>query len=222
MNDIRWVRLGGAAGVVYALVSVVAGAITGTPPTADGRSHSYQSYFVEHHASLVIQAWLFPILVPLLLMFSVAVRRLLQPLDTYASELFMACQTAVAALLVITMGLQIVVVQAAGELDAQVVYTFGVHLGAVVIVLWGFLTATAALSYVYCVFRGSVVPRWTAYIAVLTAIVCVVCTGGVFVRTGAFSVEGGFSAFAPALSTVLWYLCAGVAMMRLPARAIGE
>jgi hypothetical protein len=36
----------------------------------------------------------------------------------------------------------------------------------------------------------------------------------VFVRTGAFSMEGGFSAWAPAASTTLWYLGTSIALIR--------
>jgi hypothetical protein len=41
-----------------------------------------------------------------------------------------------------------------------------------------------------------------------------VATAGVFFRTGPFCLEGGFSAWAPAVSLALWYLATSVALLR--------
>jgi hypothetical protein len=210
----QWIRVGGIAGILYVLIAVVAGALTGAIPPADGRAATYQNYFVEKQDLLIVQAWLYPLAVPLLLMFSVAVRRILRRSDGHLSELFLTGQTAIAALLVVTMGMQIAVAQAAGTLDAQLVFTVGVHFGAVVIEMFGFITATAAFAYAFCVFKDEVLPRWTAYLAALASLVCVASTAAVFVRTGPFALEGGVPAFAPAVVTVLWYLGTSIAMLR--------
>ena len=214
MRERRWTRLGGIAGILYVLTTVIAGALTGAAPRADGRAITYQNYFVAKQDLLVTQGWLFPLAVTFLVVFSVAVRRIMQEGDSYLSDLFLTAQTVIAALLVTTMSLQIAVAQAANTLDSQVLYTIGVHFPAIVITLWGFTTGLAALSYTFCVLKDGVLPRWTAYIAGLASGVCVLATVGVFVGTGPFSLEGAFGAFAPALSTVCWYLAVSIAMLR--------
>lgn len=214
MTQIRWVRIGGIAGILYVLVGVIAGALTGAIPPADGRAITYQNYFIDKQHLLVVQAWMFPLVVPALLMFSVAVRRILHRSDQYLSELFLVAQTVIATLLIVTMGLQIAVAQASSNLDAEVVFTMGTHAEAIIIELFGFVTATAAFAYAVCVFKDGVLPRWTAYPAVLAVLVCIASTAAVFVRTGPFALEGGVGAFAPALATVLWYLSASIAMLR--------
>lgn len=99
-------------------------------------------------------------------------------------------------------------------MDSQVVFTLGVHFPAIASTLWGFTTGAAALSFALCVFRGGVLPRWTAYFAALALLVCVGSTVGVFVATGPFSLEGAFGAFAPAVCTVAWYLAVSIALVR--------
>ena len=214
MHESRWIKLGAVAGILYMAIAVIAGALTGVAPPADGTAATYQSYFVEKQDLLIVQAWLFPFAVPLLLMFSVAVRRILRRSDAYLSELFLTAQTIIAALVVMAMSMQISVAQAADTLDAQVLFTIGVHFPAIVIGVWGFLTAAAAFAYAFCVIKDDVLPRWTAYLAILASVVCLVSTAGVFVSTGPFSMEGNFSAFAPALATVLWYLGVSIAILR--------
>lgn len=214
MQESHWIRLGAIGGIVYALTAVVAGALVGASPPADGTAATYQAFFIEKQDMLVLQGWLFPLTAPFLLAFSVAVRRILRRADPYSSELFLAGQTVIAALVVLAMSMQIAIAQAADTIDAQVLFTIGVHFPAVLIGLWGFITAAVAFAYAYCVFKGAVLPKWTAYLAVLAAVVCIVSTAGVFASSGAFTMEGNFSAFAPALSTVVWYLGVAIAMLR--------
>ena len=94
--------------------------------------------------------------------------------------------SATAALLVVTNCLQIAVSQAANDLDSHVLYTLGVHFPAIVITMWGSITGLAAVSYALCVWRSAVLPRWTAYLAVLCLIVGVGSTAAVFIGTGPF------------------------------------
>jgi hypothetical protein len=102
---------------------------------------------------------------------------------------------------------------------AELVFAVGVHFVAVVIGLWGFIIGVTAFAYAFCVFAYGVLPRWTAYLAVLALAVNVVSTGGVFIGTGPFCLEGGFSAWAPAASTLLWYLGTSIAILRTRDRA---
>jgi hypothetical protein len=221
VENTRWIRLGGVAGILYVTIALFAGALPGAAPTADGIATTYQNYFIAKQGLLVTQGWLFTLAVPLLLMFSVAVSRILRRSDGYLGDLFLTAQTAIAALLIVTMSLQIAVAQAANQLGAQVLYTVGVHFPAIAIAVWGVITGIAAFAYAFSVFTTGELPRWTAYVAVLCLIICVGSTAGVFVRTGPFSLEGGFTAFAPAVSTVAWYLVVSIALIRTPIQRTG-
>jgi hypothetical protein len=216
MPDSRWIRLGAGAGIGYVLVAIIAAGIPGAPPKADGKATTYQDYFIEKHDLLVAQAWMYALAAPLMLIFAVSVRRILRKSDDggYLSELFLVGSAAIAGLLVVAMAMQIVVAQRAEGLPAEVVFTVGAHFVGVLIGLWGFIIGATAFAYAFCVFAYGVLPRWTAYLALLALAVNVISTGGVFFRTGPFCLEGGFSAWAPAASTVLWYLGTSIAILR--------
>jgi hypothetical protein len=209
--------LGGAAGLVYVVVAVIGAALPGAPPEADGKGTTYQNYFIEKQDLLVVQAWLYALVVPALLMFAVSVRRILRKSGDggYLSELFLVGTTAYATLLVAGMAMQIAFAQAADRVPAELVFAVGVHFVAVVIGLWGFIIGATAFAYAFSVFAYGLLPRWTAYLAVLALAVNVVSTVGVFIGTGPFSLEGGFSAWAPAASTLLWYLGTSIAIVRM-------
>jgi hypothetical protein len=221
MPDSRWIRLGAAAGIGYVLVAIIAAGIPGAPPKPDGKAITYRDYFIEKQDLLVAQAWMYALAAPLMLMFAVSVRRILRRSNDggYLSELFLVGSAAIAGLLVVAMAMQIAFAQRAGGLAAEVVFTVGVHFVGVLIGLWGFIMGATAFAYAYCVFAYGVLPRWTAYLALLALAVNVVFTAGVFFRTGPFCLVGGFSAWAPATSTVLWYLGTSIAILRTPDRA---
>jgi hypothetical protein len=216
--DVRWIRAGGLAGLLYVVVALVAAALPGAPPPADGRAITFQNYFIAHQESLVVQAWMYALAAPLMLMFAAAVRKVLQTASAagYLSELFLIGTTAVAALLVVAMSMQIAFAQFADRLETNLVYALGAHFGTVLVGLSGFIVALTAFAYAFCVFRFDVAPRWTGYLAVVALAVNLAGTVGVFVRTGAFSMEGGFSAWAPAASLTLWYLGTSIALVRRP------
>jgi hypothetical protein len=207
--------LGGIAGIAYVLVAIIAALLPGAPPQPDGKAISYQNYLIEHQ-SLVTQAWLYSLAAALALMFAVSVRRILRTSGDgeYLSELFLVGSAATAGLLVVAMAMQAVVTQRAEGLAAEVAYTVGVHFVGVLIGLWGFIVAATAFAYAFCVFAYGPLPRWTAYLAVLAFAVNLIATAGVFFRTGPFCLEGGFSAWAPAVSILLWYLGTSIAMLR--------
>lgn len=218
MADNRWIRLGGVAGIGYVLVWFVAAAIPGAPPQADGNATTYQNYFIAHQQPLIAQGWLYALAATLMLMFATSVRRVLRRSgDTgYCSELFLAATAAAAGLLLAGMAMQVAFAQRADAIPAEVVFTVGVHFVGVLFGLLGFLIAASAFAYAFCVFAHGVLPRWTAYLAVLTSIVSLISTAGVFFRAGPLCLEGGFSAWAPAVTMVLWYLGASIALLRTP------
>jgi hypothetical protein len=213
----RWIRVGGIAGIVYVLVALIAAALPGAPPEADGKATTYQSYFIEHQHALVTQAWMYALAAPLMLMFAVSVHRVLRKSDDsgYLGGIFLLGTAAVATLLLVTQAMQIAVAQHADGLAADVVFTVGVHFPGVLIGLWGFFMAATAFAYAYCVFTYGVLPSWTGYLAALAFVVSLTATAGVFFRTGAFCLEGGFSAWTPAATTVLWYLGTSIAILRI-------
>jgi Domain of unknown function (DUF4386) len=188
---------------------------------ANGEATAYQNFIIEKHDLLVAQAWMYALAAPLMLIFAVAVRRVLRKLDDggYLSELFLVGTAAIAGLLVVAMAMQLAVAERAEGSAAEVVFTVGVHFVGVLIGLCGFIMGATAFAYAFCVFAYGVLPRWTAYLAVLALAVNVLSTAGVFFRTGPFCLEGGFSAWAPAVSTVLWYLGASIAILRMRDRA---
>lgn len=219
MSESRWIRTGGMAGILYVLLAVVAAALPGAPPPADGRAITFQNYLIAHSDALVAQGWLYALAAPLMLMAAVAVRRVLResPASGYPSEVFLVGIAVVATLLVVAMAMQIVFAQSAARLDTELVYALGAHFGTVLIGLCGFVIALAASAYAYCVLRFGVAPRWTGCLAVLAVAVNLAGTVGVFIKTGAFSMEGGFSAWAPAASFTVWYLGTAIALFRRPA-----
>lgn len=216
MRDNRSIRLGGIAGLVYVLVAVIAATLTGAPPEANGDAVTYRNFFIANHSELVTQAWMYALAAPLMLVLAVAVHRVLRTSDDsgYLPGIFLLGTAAVATLLLVTQAIQIAVAQHAEGLPAAIVFAIGVHFPGVLIGLWGFFMAATAFAYAYCVFANGVLPRWTAYLAVLALAVNALGTAGVFFRTGPFSIEGGFSAWAPAASTVLWYLGTSIAVIR--------
>src|SRR5271168_348085 len=198
MSEYRWIRAGAFAGLGFVLIAIVAGALTGAPPQADGKAATYQRFFIAHHDALVVQAWMYALAAPLQLMFAVSVRRILRKSDDggYLGDLFLVGTTANAALLVVAQAMQLAFAERADSLAAEVVFTVGVHFVGVLIGLWGFIIGTTAFAFAYCVFAHGVLPRWTGYLALLALVVNVVGTAGVFFRTGPFCLEGGFSAWA--------------------------
>lgn len=153
----------------------------------------------------------------MLLMFAVTVRRVLRSADShYPGDLFLAGTVIIAALVVVTMAMQIAVAQTAEQLDAEVLFVVGVHFVAVAIGLMGFVVAATAFAYAIAVLHSGRLPRWTAYLAIVASIVNVLGTAGIFVRTGPFAIEGGVTAWAPAMSLVLWYLGVSIAILRSP------
>ncbi len=213
--------MGGFAGIAYGAIAILGAALTGAPPGARGTGTAYESYFAENQNLLIAQAWLYALAAPFLLIFAVSVRCVLRRADDggFLGELFMIGQAVIATLLVGTMGMQAAFAQAAGGLPAAVVSTVGVHFVAVVLGLLGFITGMTAGAFAYCVSAYAVLPRWTAYLAVLASVVSLGSTMGVFVSTGGFVAEGGLLARAAAVATLLWYLGTSFAMLRTPAEA---
>ena len=214
----RWIRHGAWAGIAFAVVVIASGAITGSPPGPDDTDQVFKDFFVDKRDQLLVQAWMYALAAPLLLWFAAAVRRVLNEAEdgSYLGDLFLASVTATAALLIAAMAMQVAVVTLADRLAPDVVRAIGLDFGAALVALFGFFVALTAMSFAAVVFASAVLPRWTAWLAVVALVLNLVGTLGVFVDDGAFSIEGGFTVFVPAASTVIWYLATSIAMLRRP------
>ena len=217
MRDARWTRYGGIAGLLYVVVAVVAGTLTGVPPTTEASDDVFKEFFIEKNDLLVAQAWMYALAAPLLLLFALAVRVILRKSDTVGNlgDLFLVGITVIVGLLLVAMAMQIVIARAADRLDADTVRVFGAGFGLVLIAMWGFVMAAIALAYAIGAFTDGVLPRWTAWLAIVAAIANVVGTVGVFVGSGPFSIEGAFTAWAPALSVTVWVVGTSIALLRI-------
>jgi hypothetical protein len=160
MRDARWNRFGGVAGILFVLVAVAAAALTGSPPKPEVSDTVFKDFFIDKQDLLVTQGWMYALCAPLLLWFAVAVRRILHEADEvgYLGDLFLAGTTAVAALLVVAMAMQIAIAKAADSLGAETVRAVGVDFGVVVVGLWGFIVAVTGFAYAACVMAYGVLP----------------------------------------------------------------
>jgi hypothetical protein len=160
----------------------------------------------------------------LLLVFALAVRRVLhKPGGRGQSRRSLwAGTTVIVALLLVAMAMQITIAKTADGLGAETVRALGADFGLVLIAMWGFVMAFTGLAYAVSVMAQGVLPRWTAWLAIVALVVNVVGTAGVFFDSGPFSMESGFTAWAPALSVTLWYLGTSIALLRTRDRARGS
>ena len=217
MNDVRWNRSGGAAGVAYVVGSFVAATVTGMPPAWDATNKAIQSFFIDHRDAVIAQGWLYALATGLLLWFAVVVRRVLYRASSgqHLGDLLLVGIAAVAALSFVSMSIRIVTAAAADQLSASAVRAVGYDFSLALLSLQGFIVAAAALAYAACVIGEPVLPRWTAWLAILAAVINLAGTTSVFFRTGLFSIEGNLlTTFLPVLSTAVWYLAVSVALFR--------
>jgi hypothetical protein len=217
MNDGHWNRSGGAAGVAYVVASFVAATVTGMPPAWDATNKAIQSFFIDHRGAVIAQGWLYALATGLLLWFAVVVRRVLYRASNgqHLGDLLLVGIAAVAALSFVSMSIRIVTAAAADQLSASAVRTVGYDFSLALLSLQGFIVAAAALAYAACVIAEPVLPRWTAWLAILAAVINLAGTTSVFFRTGLFSIEGNLlTTFLPVLLTAVWYLAVSVALFR--------
>lgn len=210
-------RLGAIAGVAFVATMVIASAITGSPPTSEDSDAVWQRFFVERHHQLLTQAWLVGLASPLLLWFGVTVRQVLrEEVDGsgYLPDLFLIGVSVTATLLIAVMGMQVAFVRIAARLEPATLRAVGLDFGAAVVAFIGFVVAMVGLAFAGSVLSSRVLPAWTAWLAIAAVATNLVGTVGVFVQTGPFSIEGGFTVFVPPLVTMIWYLGTAAAVLR--------
>jgi len=212
-----WNRLGSVAGFGYIAVSIVAALVTGMRPPPESSSAAIRDFFINERTALVVQGWLYALGSVLLLWFALAVRSVLRTAssDSHLGEVFFAGTVVVAGLSLVAMAIQIVVVKAASRVSPEAVRVVGYDFVLAQFLLAGFIVATTAIAYAGCVVRSGVLPRWTAWVAVMAAVLNLAGTLAVLVPDGAFSINGSVVVWLPGVSTVVWYLSAAVSLLRL-------
>ena len=216
MRDRRWDRFGAAAGVVLVVIGIAAVVIVGTPPTPDDSDQAFKDFFLSKRDRLLTQAWLLGLGAVLFLWFAAAVRSVLRRAegDTgHLADLFLAGAAVITALLLAGMAVQVALANQVADRLAPEVVRFAFDLGVAMTVLFGLVGALLAIAYAAVVFVTDVLPRWSAWLAVLAAVVNVVGSFVLFNDDGAFSLEGTFGAFAFAV-TMLWFLGTSIGMLQ--------
>ncbi len=217
MKDVHWNRSGGVTGIAYVVSSFVAATLNGRPPEWDASNKEIQNFFIDHRDTVIAQGWLYALATSLILWFAVVVRRVLYTASNgkHLGDLFLVCIAAVAALSFVSMSIRIVTAAAADQLSASAVRAVGYDFSLALLSLQGFIVAAAAFVFAACVLPEPVFPRWTAWLAVLAAVVNLAGTTSVFFRTGVFSIEGNLlTTWLPVLSAAVWYLGVSVALFR--------
>lgn len=189
-----------------------------TPPAWDSSNKEIQTFFIEHRDTVIAQGWLYALATSLILWFAVVVRRVLYTASggKHLGDLFLVSTAAVAALSFVSMSIRIVTAAAADQLSASAVRAVGYDFSLALLSLEGFIVAAAALVYAACVLPEPVFPRWTAWLAIVAAVINLAGTTSVFFRTGVFfSIEGNLlTTWLPGLFTAVWYLGVSVALFR--------
>jgi hypothetical protein len=216
MTTGRWNQVGGVAGIAYAVVAAIAAVLTGMRPSPDVSSEEVKAFFVEKHSMLVTQGWLFALGGALLLWFALTLRSVLRaaPAGKQLGELFFVGTAVAAGLSLVAMSIQIVIAKAAPRLSPEAVRVVGFDFVLAQFLLCGFIVATTAVAYTASVFRGGVLPRWTAWLAIVAAVLNVLGTLSVFVYDGAVSIRGSVVVWVPGFFTTLWYLGTALALLQ--------
>ncbi len=217
MTSDRWNQLGGAAGIGYVLVAVVAMALPGKPPASSASSAEVKDFVVDKHGLLIAQGWLYAVGAALLLWFALALRRVLHEATSgpHLGDLFFVGTAVVTGVSLVSMAIQIVVAKSADRLSAEAVRVVGVEFGVVMRLLCGFILAATAVAYLACVISGVSLPRWTGWLAIAAARGEPGRATGRGGRRRTVLGRGHRYFWLPGLFTALWYLGASVALLRM-------
>ncbi len=209
MKGWKWRRLTAAAGVAWIVLSIVAGAVSGSPPKVDASAQTIAGYYTSHHSGILVGAVLAGAAAPLFLVMSVglgvALREGKQRLA--GAVVIVAAATGIALAAVpnaINAGLD----QAArgGSPDAiKTGYAIGAYLGEQAFWFAALLAGVAAIAG-----RLSL-PRWYAGVGALTAAFAVL--GGISIRgVGFFSPAGATMVFVAFVALLVWALSTSVVL----------
>lgn len=209
-------RVGAISGIAFAVITLVAGALTGTPPGPDDSDRVWRDFFVDTHDRLLVQAWLMALAAALLVWFAAALRNVLQARGSnHTADVVLAGATVTSTLVIVAMAMQVALVHRAEDLSPALVRTIGLDFGAAVVVLLGISVGLIASAFIVAVRQVGGFPRWTIWLAALAIVLNVGASlGGVFLEDGALSMEGHVTVFLPTVSTLAWYVGVSISLLR--------
>jgi hypothetical protein len=199
--------LGCALGVAGSLAADILGAPATTAPTAE-----LVEGIQEDRATLLVAMLLNTAAVSLWLVFGAGVwlqLRRARHRESLASACFAFGFVGFVTLVLAGFtAFFVLVYRDAGVADPRLLYDLAFGLLA----MSGAPTAIALGSYAACLFRSTVLPRWTAWLGVVGALAHLALLGSFVVSEGFFSLEGQVITAIPA-TLFMWIIGTGIAML---------
>ncbi|MBV8960630.1 MAG: hypothetical protein JO367_13370 [Actinobacteria bacterium] len=216
MRDRDWDRFGALVGVMAVAVLVVAVFLSGSPPKPTSTNDEIRLFIVDKRWAILTQAWLFCLASGLFVWFAGAVRSVFRRAegDTgHLANVFFGVSVLAQAVVMMAFVVYGAYAYKAGATASADLARFVFDVGALGPAFAGFPLAVAAFIYAALAFGTEALPRWTGWLALLTAAAQIVGTFGIFAKTGAMSVEGVFG-FVPFVVAMVWVLGVSAAMFR--------
>jgi hypothetical protein len=217
MRDRDWDRFGAAVGIIAVVIFVAGVFLTGSPPKPTDTNDTIKAFMLDKRSGMLTQIWLSSLGLALLVWWAGAVRSVLRRAEGDTGHLAnVYFGLAVLAPAIFTIGFlpQAAFVYKAGATASGELARFVFDLGGIALILGGFALGLAGLIYAVLVLSTGALARWTAWLAVLAVVGNIVGTFGLFLETGAFSVEGTFG-FVPFGINMVWIVGVSVAMLQV-------
>jgi hypothetical protein len=133
--------------------------------------------------------------------------------DGYLANLFFATSVVISALIIASCAPGVTLAYKTAATSTPAFARFVFDLGGVVIAIFSIAAATGAVAFALVVLATEVLPKWTGWLALLSAAGSLIASFVIFGDTGAFSVEGtaGFLGFG---LFVIWSLGTAIAMLQ--------
>ncbi len=212
MDDVRWARFGALGGVLFVILLVISGVLSGSPPALDDRAREFVDYFADHDTELAVAAYLDALaIVPILFWLGSLWRRMRIAEDgrprlavVAVGGLVLAASFGIAASVVL--GATALRVDGLEPETVKAFYTLSVTLDAASAV--GLATLIAAVSAL--VLRTGMFPRWLGWAGEVLALAALVAGAGTATENGAIAVVGAvvFTLF------LLWVLVVSILLFR--------
>ena len=216
MRDRDWDRFGALVGVVAVAVYLVAIFLTGSPPKPTSTNDEIRLFIIDKRWAILTQMWLFALASGLFIWFAGAVRSVFRRAegDTgHLANVFFGVSVLAQGVLMVAFVVFAAYTYKAAATATPDVARFAFDVGALGPAFAGFPLAVAAFIYAALAFGTGALARWTGWVALAAAALQLIGTFGIFVKTGAFSLEGVFG-FAPFALTMVWVLAVSAAMFR--------
>lgn len=202
--------------VLVELADAVVMAAAGSPPSARD-SAGLAGYLVQHQTAFVLDTWLFGVGAALFIAFAAGLGRALDRRAAGSGALITALGTSWAAIVTVSAALLGAAALVAGGAGAGSAGAFR-ELGGILFGSLGlFPMAGLMLATSYLVLRSAVLPAWTGYVGVITAILNLIATFSVLAgdSDSSFSVNGMAGQVFGAFAYILWTASVSVALMSL-------